>query len=227
MSSSPKARPPGSNTLPLFERDSAPSIAADPRRTQLAFAPDPARLAELHDCATPAVSEPPTANTPNSRAVRDSLPVDAPDWMRGARTASRALEDIVQRGQASPLEQAAIARLLASWSLGGLSEDQVLRVAHLVSRAHRAIRETPRQESVAAIRDCAGVVHVGLPSALRERVPIERVQWVVQALRHTDDPWVAVVEGTSELVGWKDLARWHAAALLRCLLEGANAGHVT
>ncbi|HMA95584.1 MAG TPA: hypothetical protein VKP30_23000 [Polyangiaceae bacterium] len=227
MSSSERTRPPGSKTLPLFDRDSAPAIAADPRRTQLAFAPDPARLAELHDCAAPAVSQPPTANTPNSRAIRDSLPVDAPDWMRGARTLSRALEDIVQRGQASPLEQAAIARMLASWNLGSLSEDQVLRVAHLVSRAHRAIRETSRQETEGAIRDCAGVVHVGLPSALRERVPIERVQRVVHALRHTDDPWVAVVEGTSELVGWKDLGRWHAAALLRCLVEGAESGNVT
>lgn len=226
MSSSEKPRPLG-NTLPLFDRDSAPAIAADPRHAQLAFAPDPARLAELHDGSMAAVSGPPTSNTPNSRIVRDSLPAHAPDWMHGARTLSRVLEEIVQRGDASPLEQAAIARMLATWNLGGLSESQVLRVAHLVSRAHRAIRETPRQEPEAAIRDCAGVIHVGLPSLLRERVPIERVQWVVRGLRHTPDPWAAVVEGTCELVGWKDLARWHAAALLRCLLEGADSGPVT
>jgi hypothetical protein len=30
------------------------------------------------------------------------------------------------------------------------------------------------------------------------------------------------VEATSELVGWKDLGRFHAAALLRGILEGSK-----
>lgn len=223
MSSPDKKRPHG-DTLPLFGRGSSPPIAADPRQSPLAFAPDPARLDELRDGPAAKVSDPPTAKTPSSRVVRDSLPPNAPDWMRGARTLSQALEAIIERGNASPLEQAAIARMLAGWTLGGLTENQILQVAHLVSRAHRAIRETPRQEPEAAIRDCAGVLHSGLPSALRARVPLERVLWIVRALRHTSDPWVALVEATCELVGWTDLARWHAAALLRCLLEGASPG---
>jgi hypothetical protein len=223
MANEDKKRPHG-DTLPLFGRKSVPPIAPDPRQIGLAFAPDQARLDELHDRLLPAVTDPPTSKTPSSRIIRDSLPPSAPDWMRGARTLSRALEAIVAKGEATPLEQAAIARMLASWSLGGLTENQILHVAHLVARGHRAIRETRRHEPEAAIRDCAGVIHTGLPSALRKRVPVERVQFIVRALRDTADPWVGVVEATCELVGWKDLARWHAAALLRYLLEGAEPG---
>lgn len=212
------------DTLPLFGRNSVPPIAPDPRQMGLAFAPAQARLDDLHDRPMPAVSDPPTSNTPSSRVIRDSLPPSAPEWMRGARTLSRALEAIVNKGQATPLEQAAIARMLSTWNLGGLSENQVLHVAHLVARGHRAIRETRRHEIESAIRDCAGVIHAGLPTSLRKRVPIERVQLIVRALRDTADPWVAVVEATCELVGWKDLARWHAAAMLRCLLEGIEPG---
>jgi hypothetical protein len=223
MASQDKKRPHG-DTLPLFGRKSVPPIGPDPREKHLAFAPAQAQLDELHDRLLPAVSDPPTANTPSSRVIRESLPASAPDWMRGARTISRAIEGIIARGDASPLEQAAIARMIAVWNLGGLTENQVLHVAHLVARAHRAIRETSRHEPEAAIRDCAGVIHSGLPSTLRKRVPVERVQWIVRALRDTADPWVGVVEATCELVGWKDLARWHAAAMLRCLLEGTLGG---
>lgn len=221
MPNTDKKRPHG-DTLPLFGHNSVPPIAPDPSQIGLAFAPGQARLDALHDRSLPDVADPPTAKTPSSRVIRDSLPPAAPEWMHGARMLSRALENIVANGTASALEQAAIARMLATWTLGGLKENQVLHVAHLVARAHRAIRETRRQESEAAIRDCAGVIHTGLPTALRKRVPIERVQLIVRALRDTADPWVGLVEATSELVGWKDLARWHAAALLRGLLEGAD-----
>ncbi|HEY5959762.1 MAG TPA: hypothetical protein VIV60_24580 [Polyangiaceae bacterium] len=218
-----KNRPFG-DTIPLFGRSSVPPVAPDPRHSPLAFAPAQARIDQLHDRRLPSVSDPPTANTPSSRLVRDSLPPNAPEWMKGARTLSRTLEDIIARGNATALEQAAVARMLACWNLGGLSENQVIQVAHLVARGHRAIRETRRQEAESAIRDCAGVIHSGLPSTLRKRVPVERVQLVVRALRDTADPWVGLVEGTCELVGWKDLSRWHAAAMLRCLLEGPISG---
>jgi hypothetical protein len=223
MASDNPTRPQG-NTLLLFGHHSVPPIAANPNQTALAFAPARERLNELHDQPSPMVSDPPTANTPSSRVIRDSLPPTAPEWMQGARTLSRALEAIITRGEASGLEQSAVARMLAVWNLGGLTEDQILHVAHLVARGHRAIRETTRQEPESAIRDCAGVIHSGLPSSLRKRIPIERVQWIVRALRDTADPWVALVEATAELVGWKDLGRWHAAALLRCLLEGTASG---
>jgi len=210
------------NTLPLFDPDGTPPLASNPSNTRLAFAPEPARLDLLreHDSAT--VSDPPTAATPSRSRVRQSLPPTAPEWMEAARMLSQALESVISRGQASPLEQAAIARLHSCWTLGNVSENSILRVAHLVARAHRAIRETQRQELDAAVRDCAGVLHAGLPSDVRKRVPMERLLYTVRALRETPDPWVAVVEATAELVGWKDLSRFHAAALLRSILEGSK-----
>lgn len=197
-------------------------MPADPANTHIAFAPDEAQLDRLRNQALATVTDPPTAATPSRRRVRESLPPTAPDWMEAARTLSQALESVISRGQASTLERAAIARLHAAWSLGNVSENHILRVAHLVARAHRAIRETQRQELDAAVRDCAGVLHAGLPSDIRIRVPMERVLLTVRALRETVDPWVAVVEATTELVGWKDLGRFHAAALLRSILEGSK-----
>jgi hypothetical protein len=215
------------DTVPLFGRASVPPVASDPKNSPLAFAPEQATIDELHDRPLPSVTDPPTAHTPSSRVVRDSLPPNAPEWMRGARMLSRTLEGMIARGSATALEQAAVARMLACWNLGGLSENQVIQVAHLVARGHRAIRETRRHEVESALRDCAGVIHSGLPSALRKRIPLERVQLVVRVLRDTPDPWVGLVEGTCELVGWKDLSRWHAAAMLRCLLEGTGSGMST
>ncbi|MGC4066020.1 MAG: hypothetical protein QM784_15495 [Polyangiaceae bacterium] len=210
------------DTLPLFGPESSPPLDPDPHRTRMAFAPDSTKLEQLREHALATVSSPPTAATPSRKRVRESLPPAAPDWMQAARMLSQSLESVIRKGQATPLEQAAIARLHAAWVLGNVSENHILRVAHLVARAHRAIRETQRQELDAAVRDCAGVLHAGLPSEVRRRVPMERVLYTVRALRETTDPWVAVVEATAELVGWKDLGRFHAAALLRGILEGSK-----
>jgi hypothetical protein len=210
------------HTLPLFGPDSTTPMPGDPSPSHFAFAPDEAQLERLRDQAMATVMDPPTAATPSRKRVRDSLPPTAPDWMEAARTLSQALEAVISRGHASTLERAAIGRLHAAWCLGNVSENHILRVAHLVARAHRAIRETQRQELDAAVRDCAGVLHSGLPSDIRVRVPMERVLHTVRALRETVDPWVAVVEATTELVGWKDLGRFHAAALLRSILEGSK-----
>lgn len=210
------------NTLPLFGPESAPALSPSPKRTQFAFSPGEARLDQLCEQATATVSDPPTAATPSRSRVRQSLPPTAPDWMEAARTLSQALEAVISRGAATALEQAAIARLHHAWTLGSVSENHLLRVAHLAARAHRAIRETQRQELDDAVRDCAGVLHAGLPTDVRRRVPMERLLYTVRALRETEDPWVAVVEATCEIVGWKDLSRYHAAALLRAILEGSK-----
>lgn len=221
--SSQNQRPNFGATLPIFGQEQGSQLAANPKQTRLAFEPDSDRLEELREQELATVHEPPTAATPSRARVRRSLPPQSPDWMEAARTLSQALEDVISRGHASQLEQAAIARLHANWSLGGVSENHILRVAHLSARAHRAIRETQRQGLDEAVRDCAGVLHAGLPSDVRRRVPMERVLHVVRALRETADPWVAVVEATTDLIGWKDLGRFHAAALLRGILEGSKA----
>lgn len=126
--------------------------------------------------------------------------------------------------QVSPIDEAKISRTWAAFSLAGVSEPQALRVAHLVSRAYHAIRETPRGnvELQAALVDCAGVLHRNLPSAIRERMPVERAIQVVRKLKTEPDAWAAVVEGVAELLGWKDYGRMHAALVLRILIEQAR-----
>jgi hypothetical protein len=139
--------------------------------------------------------------------------------MRAARTLADALEACIALGQVDPLQHAAIARAWAAWALGGLKPRHILRVAHLVSRAHRAIRETQRDQLDVAYRDCADVLYSGLPGELRQLMPFERVMLVVRQLRQEADPWAAVVEGSCELMGWKDWARSHAAAVMRAVIE--------
>jgi hypothetical protein len=141
--------------------------------------------------------------------------------MRAARTLIDWLDERVQRGTLGPLEEATIARTWTAFALGGSTVPQIRKVAHLVSRAHHAIRETPRgeRELQTALMDCARVVHSGLPGPVKSRMPLERAVQVVRMLRGEPDPWAAVVAGTSELLGWTDYARAHAAAVIRTVIE--------
>jgi hypothetical protein len=144
--------------------------------------------------------------------------------MQAARVLSQKLERAIARGKVEPNEYASIARAWAAWSLGGVSSAHILRVAHLVSRAHSAIRDVRAvgAELDAAYRDCAGVLHAGLPAAIRQRVPYERMAPIVRQLRQEADQWTAVVEITSELLGWTDYARLHAASVIRDTIEQSD-----
>jgi hypothetical protein len=42
---------------------------------------------------------------------------------------------------------------------------------------------------------------------------------VVRKLRTEADAWTAVVEGATQLLGWNDYARMHAASVLRSVIE--------
>jgi hypothetical protein len=161
-----------------------------------------------------------------SRRTPQGLPADAPEWMRAARALADWLEERIERGSVTNPDQAAIARTWAAFCLGGATEPQILKVAHLVQRAHSAIRSTPRGHSdlQAAYHAAAGVLHAALPTAVRDRMPLERAVHVVRKLRDEADPWAAIVEGTSELLGWKDHARTHAATVIRALLEQQRKG---
>ncbi len=206
-------------TWPLFNEAAEPPFPVDPRFAVTPFRPDREDLETLGRREDlPETSS--SAEAANQR-LRDSLPPPAPEWARAANALIDWLRERVERGSLQGDEEAVIARTWAAFSLGGASEPQVLRVAHLVSRAHTAIRESHRAagELQAAIRDCAGVLHSGMPSAVRERMPSERAVTVVRKLRSEADPWAAVVEGTSELLGWKDYARLHAASAIRAAIE--------
>jgi hypothetical protein len=193
-----------------------------------AFPADPAET--VHDLAPPVSALEALASgktlLPDDRGQRHrrtppGLPADAPEWMRAARALSDWLEERIERGTVSKPDQAAVARTWAAFCLGGSTESQILKVAHLVQRAHSAIRSTPRgqHDLQAAYHAAAGVLHAALPTSLRERMPLERAVHVVRKLRDEADAWAAIVEGTSELLGWKDTARTHGATVIRALLE--------
>lgn len=204
-------------TWPLFG-DSEP-FPADPERTVHDLSPPPSDLQALKTSPEP----PDTTERIEQevRRMRESLPPQAPDWMRAARAIADFLEIRIKRGHIEPLEEATIARTWAAFSLGGVTEPHIFKIARVVQRAHTAIRETPRSASdlQLAINACAGVLHAGLPRPVRERMPLERVIATVRKLREQADGWAAIVEGVADLAGWKDYSRVHAASVIRAVIE--------
>jgi hypothetical protein len=176
--------------------------------------------------ALAAVAQEPTPATireaeRQQRKLKESLPAAAPEWLQAAHALATWLHERVARGTVDATEQAAVARTWAAFCLGGVTESQIMRVAHVVQRAHKAIRETPRQsrDLQASFHAAAGVLHAALPTTIRQRMPLERVVFVIRRLYDEADAWTAIVEGTTELLGWTDYARLHAASAIRAALE--------
>jgi hypothetical protein len=142
-----------------------------------------------------------------------------PTWLAKAHALSAALGEVQRSGAASPKLQACIERAHAAWNLDGASTRHIARVAHLAQRGHEAIRSTSRSALEAAYTDCARVLHLGLPSAIKRRVQLDVVTEVVRAMRREADAWVAVVEATMVLLGWTDANRGRAASAIRGALE--------
>jgi hypothetical protein len=204
-------------TWPLF--GDAQPFPEDPDRTVTDFEPLAADLVALESAQEqPALTE---RIERDVRRMRESLPPAAPEWMRAARALADWLEVRIKRGHVAAVEEAAIARTWAAFSLGGLTEPQILQIAKVVQRAHSAIRESaahaPNLQN--AINACAGVLYGGLPRAVRERMPLERVIATVRSLHQHPDAWAAIVEGASDIAGWKDYARIHAASVIRAIVE--------
>jgi hypothetical protein len=207
-------------TWPLFG-DSQP-FPADAERTVTDFEPPAADLAALKVSA-----EPPDSTERIEREVRqmrESLPPAAPEWMRAARALADWLEVRIKRGHVVPVEEAAIARTWAAFSLGGVTEQEVFKIARVVQRAHAAIRDTPRnsKDLQVALHACAGVLYGGLPRTVRERMPLERVVATVRNLSQQADAWAAIVEGVADIAGWKDYSRIHAASVIRAVIESRH-----
>jgi len=142
-----------------------------------------------------------------------------PGWLAKARVLSAALQEAERTGAASPKLQACIERAHAAWNLDGTTTRNVARVAHLAQRGHEAIRGTSRAALESAYADCARVLHLGLPSAIKRRVPLDVVIEIVRAMRREADGWVAVVEATMGLLSWTDANRARAAEAIRSALE--------
>ena len=202
-------------TWPLFG-DSRP-FPADAERTVTDFEPPAADLVALQTSAEP--SESTERIEAEVRRMRESLPPTAPEWMRAARSLADWLEIRIKRGHAAPVEEAAIARTWAAFSLGGVTELEIFKIARVVQRAHSAIRESRGVDLQVAITACAGVLYGGLPRTVRERMPLERVAATVRRLHGQPDSWAAIVEGVSDIAGWKDYARIHGASVIRAVIE--------
>lgn len=205
-------------TWPLFGE--AQPFPEDAERTVTDFEPPASDLLALKT-APDGPPEEAARIAREVRAMRESLPPTAPEWMRAARALADWLEFRIKRGHVPPVEEAAIARTWAAFSLGGVTEQDILKIAKVVQRAHTAIRETPRgtTDLQQAINACAGVLYGSLPRAVRERMPLERVVATVRKLREQADGWAAIVEGASDIAGWKDYSRIHAASVIRAVVE--------
>jgi hypothetical protein len=206
-------------TWPLFNEGDSPPFFQNPKHAVTPFRPDNADLETLE--VRENLPETTAKAEREVRHFRESQPPVSPDWQRAARALVAWLNERLERGALDPFEETTLARTWAAFSLGGTTEPQVLKVAHLVSRAYHAIRESSRasHELQAAVLDCARVLHSGLPSAIRQRMPLERAVLVVRKLRTEPDAWSAVVGGATALLGWDDYARMHAASVLRSVIE--------
>jgi hypothetical protein len=151
------------------------------------------------------------------------LDASAPEWAKKGRAVSSAIEAAIRQGTASRQLELAIDRAHGAFTLEGLPEAQLAKVAHLIHRAHGAIRGS-RSTSESAYEDCARVLHTGLPSALRRRISVELIVEVVRQLRLEEDTWQAVVESTTWILGWSELTRVRAAHAIRLALENHPRG---
>jgi hypothetical protein len=167
---------------------------------------------------TPHLGRPESAD-PTPATDLGALDRGVPSWQAKARALSAAMEEAQRTGAASPKLQACIERAYAAWSLDGTSTRHVARVAHLAQRAHEAIRSTSRAALEPAYADCARVLHLGLPSAIKRRSKLDAVIDIVRSMRREADGWVAVVEATMVLLGWTDAQRTRAADTIRQALQ--------
>jgi hypothetical protein len=206
-------------TLPL--ENQARRLPADPQNALTRLAPPPETLIALsaREESPESISHRGPPSMPHAARVFSALPDEAPEWMRAARVLADSLEDCIRNGHVDELEQAAIERAWYAWTLGGATPRHVLKTAHLVRRAHEAVQSPKFFNSEKTLRECAEVLHANLPLPVRQTLPFERVVWVVRLLHAQPDPWVGIVEGTAELLGWKDYARVHASNVIRSVIQ--------
>jgi len=145
---------------------------------------------------------------------------DAPAWARRAHRLAIALLHAVEAGESDASTQAAVERAYAAFELG-YGDPQIARVAHVVERAHAAIRETQRRVLENAYYDAAGVLQKALDQILRRGVSFDQAVEVVRGLRMEANSRIAVADGVANLLGWVDMSRAHAVAAIRAAIAAA------
>jgi hypothetical protein len=193
-------------------------IAIDPDQAVTRFAPPTEDLVELSARAD--LDSPESLAMSSGKAPQPRVPLaaDAPEWMRAARVLAESLESMIARGTIGDMEHAAILRSYDAWTMNGARQAAVLKVARLVRRAHEVLRQSP-VPSEQTIQGCAEIIYNNLPQRQRTNLPFERALWVVRSIAQVPDPWVAIVHGTVELLGWADGARAHAAYVIRSAIH--------
>jgi hypothetical protein len=172
----------------------------------------------------------PAASSSERPGPRNTLPLgsmdprdaqsNAPEWTARARTLISELEEIVANDERSLSQSARIERAWSAWNLGGLDDESIQHVAHLVDRAYDALHEVPtrkpsRKSSGLAVSSCAQVIHHGLPPSVRSQLDLSDVMAVVHELGRAVEKWPAVVRATAELLGWNKAAMTHASHAIK------------
>ncbi len=151
------------------------------------------------------------------------LPATAPEWMSRAQRMVAGLQEALQRIDIDESTLACIDRAWAGWELDGSNERQIARVALLSEKAHEAVRAAAPERLDKTIQDCAELVRNGLPRHVRRNIAVSDVAIAVRRMRNEADPWVAVVDATSDLLGWSDAARAHGARAIRVAIGNVRA----
>lgn len=153
---------------------------------------------------------PEQAPAPAVGAALAPLPPGAPEWKRKAYDLAYSLAQLAAGpDQLAPHVACAVERVTEAWYAGGVSSQDIARVARLVERAHEAIRATTPQQLQASYVLCAQVIVRGLPRELRQRVPVPLAVEVVQELSREPIASLARRAGTMRLLGWSQTAdRW-------------------
>jgi hypothetical protein len=172
----------------------------------------------------------PAASSSERPGPRQTLPLGSmdpraglshsPEWAARARTLISELEEILADDERGLLDFARIERVWSAWNLGGLDDESIQRVAHLVDRAYDALRQEPRRKpsrksSGLAISSCAQVLYNGLPPVIQSQLDLSDVMAVVHELERAVEKWPAVVRATAELLGWNKTAMTHAARAIK------------
>jgi hypothetical protein len=151
----------------------------------------------------------------------------ATDGAGHARALIAELEQAIASEDEGSAQFARIERAWSAWSLGGMSDETIQHVAHLVARAYEALHEAPRRKpsrksSGLAASSCAHVLHNGLPPAVKSRVDFSDVLAIVHELERAIEQWPAVIKATAELLGWNRAALAHAGRAIKGALSKKN-----
>jgi len=132
-----------------------------------------------------------------------------------------AFEQAIAGGYVEPGEMAALERAWGAYELG-VSDDAIAKVAHLCERAHGAINQRLRGSAKDAYASCAAVLYTGLPRSVKKLTSEEELVEIVKMMRGETEAWPAVIDATSKILRWDELARQHAGQAIRVALDAAK-----